>query len=179
MNIFSKLFNSNGKPNLNVLFENENFKKFISKAEDISIGYSEINIFKLENIEKEQIGYSVTENGKSLVGNKSGDWKKNWIVIATDNMDDPIFVDIENPNLPVFISEHGNGEWEQNYIAISIEKFSSILSDLRNLSINRQNPVEIEKNPISETELELFLTKTKNDNNWMDIEYWEIFLEND
>lgn len=179
MNIFSKLFNSNERPNLNVLFENENFKRFISKAEDISIGYSEINIFKLENIEKEQIGYSVTENGKSLVGNKNRDWKKNWIVIGTDNMDDPIFVDIENPNLPVFISEHDNEEWEENYIAISIEKFSSILNDLRNLSINRQNPVEIEKNPISETELELFLTKTKNDNNWMDIEYWEIFLEND
>lgn len=89
MNIFNKLFNSNEKPNLNILFENENFKKFISNAEDISIGYSEINIFKLENIEKEQIGYSVTENGKSLVGNKKGDWKKNWIVIATDNMDDP------------------------------------------------------------------------------------------
>ncbi len=94
-------------------------------------------------------------------------------------MDDPIFVDIENPNLPVFISEHDNGEWEENYIAISIENFSSILNDLRNLSINRQNPVEIEKNPISETELELFLTKTKNNNNWMDIEYWKIFLEND
>jgi hypothetical protein len=179
MNIFSKLFNSNERPNLNVLFENENFKRFISKAEDISIGYRELNIFKLENIEKEQIGYSVTENGKSLVGNKNGDWKKNWIVIATDNMDDPIFVDTENPNLPVFISEHDNGEWEENYIAISIEKFSSILNDLRNLSINRQNPVEIERNPISETELELFLTKTKNDNNWMDIEYWKIFLEND
>lgn len=179
MNIFSKLFNSKEKPNLNVLFENEKFKSFISKAEDISIGYSEINIFKLENIEKEQIGYSVTKNGKSLVGNKKGDWKKNWIVIATDNMDDPIFVDIENPNLPVFISEHGNEEWEKKFIAISIEKFSSILNDLKNLSINRQNPVEIEKNPISETELELFLTKTKNDNNWMDIEYWGTFLEND
>ncbi|WP_269236351.1 hypothetical protein [Flavobacterium flavigenum] len=179
MNIFSKLFNSNEKPNLNILFENENFKKFISKAEDISIGYSEINIFKLESIEKEQIGDSITENGKSLVGNKKGDWKENWIVIANDNMDDPIFVDIENPNLPVFISQHGNGEWEENYIAISIENFLSILNDLRILSINRQNPAEIKKNPISETELELFLTKTKNDNHWMDIEYWALFLEND
>lgn len=90
-----------------------------------------------------------------------------------------IFVDIENPNLPVFISQHGNGEWEENYIAISIENFLSILNDLRILSINRQNPADIEKNPISETELELFLTKTKNDNHWMDIEYWALFLEND
>ena len=179
MNIFSKLFNNNEKPNLNILFENENFKRFISKAEDISIGYSEINIFKLENIEKEQIGYSVSENGKSLTGNKNGDWKKNWVVIATDNMDDPIFVDIENQNLPVFIAEHGNGEWEENYIAISIENFSQILNDLKQLSIKRENPVQIEKNPISESELEMFLSKTKEENKGMDVEYWEIFLEND
>ena len=94
-------------------------------------------------------------------------------------MDDPIFVDIEKPNLPIFISEHGNGEWEESYIAISIENFSQILNDLKQLSIGRENPNKIEKNPISETELENFLSKTKNDNKGMDIEYWEIFLEND
>ena len=38
MSIFSKLFNGNEKPNFNALFENENFKNFISKAEDISLG---------------------------------------------------------------------------------------------------------------------------------------------
>lgn len=179
MSIFSKLFNGNEKPNFNALFENENFKNFISKAEDISLGYSEINIFKSENIEEEQIGYSVSENGKSLTGNKNGDWKKNWVVIATDNMGDPIFVDIENHNLPVFIAEHGNGEWEENYIAISIENFSRILNDLKQLSIKRENPVQIEKNPISETEMEMFLSKTKDENKGMDVEYWEIFLEND
>ena len=179
MSIFSKLFNGNEKPNFNALFENENFQNFISKAEDISLGYGEINIFKLENIEKEQIGYSVSENGKSLTGNKNGDWKKKWVVIATDNMDDPIFVDIENQNLPVFIAEHGNGEWEENYIAISIENFSQILNDLKQLSIKRENPVQIEKNPISETELEIFLSKTKEENKGMDVEYWEILLEND
>ena len=179
MSIFSKLFNGNEKPNLNALFENENFKNFMSKAEDISLGYSEINIFKLENIEKEQIGYSVTENGKSLAGNKNGDWKKNWIVIAKDNLDDPIFVDIENQSLPVFFAEHGNGDWEKNSIAISIENFSQILTDLKKLSIKRENPVNIEKNPIPEAEIEMFLSKTKENNKGMDIEYWEIFLDNE
>ena len=50
---------------------------------------------------------------------------------------------------------------------------------MKHLSIGRENPVKIEKNPISKKELNSFLEKTKNDNNWMDIEYWEIFLEND
>lgn len=177
MSFFSNLFNSNEKQHLNALFQNENFKNFISKAEDVSIGYSEINIFKLENIEKEQIGYSVAEKGKSLIGNNKGEWKKNWIVIATDNMGDPIFVDNEKSNLPVFTAEHGNGAWEENCIANSIENFSRILKDLKQLSIKRENPVQLEKNPISETELELFLSK--NENLGIDIEYWEVFLDND
>ena len=176
MSIFSKLFTSGEMPNLNVLLENKNFKNFISNAENVSIGYSEINIFKLKNIENEQIGYSVTANGKSLVGEKNGDWKKSWIVIATDNMDDPIFVDIDKPNFPVFITEHGNGEWEENYIAISIENFSIILNDLKKLSIKRESPNKLEQNPITETELITFLSKTKEENKYMDVEYWKIFL---
>ncbi len=94
-------------------------------------------------------------------------------------MADPIFVDIEKPNLPVYTAEHGIGEWEEINIAISIENFSQILHDLKKLSIERENPNKIEKNPISVMELESFLSKTKNDNNGMNIEYWEIFLEND
>ena len=173
MSFFSKLFNSNEKPNFNALFMNEDFKNYISKAENISLGFSEINIFKLENIEKEQIGYSVSEKGKSLVGEKSGDWKKSWIVIATDNMGDPIFVDIEKPNFPVFITEHGNGKWEENYLAISIENFSKILNDLKKISIKRENENEIEN------DLEIFLSKTKENNKGMYVEYWEIFVDND
>ena len=179
MSVFSKLFNGSEKPNLNKLLENKNFKRFISNAQNISIGFSEINILKLENIKKGQIGYSLTKNWKSLIGKNNGDWKKNWIVIATDDIDDPIFVDIEKSYLPVYTAEHGNGRWEEINIAISIENFGQILHDLKNLSIERENPNKMDKNPISDLELENFLSKTKNDNKGMNTEYWETFLEND
>ena len=181
MTFFSKLFRNNidNKTELNLLLNNESFKKFLHETEDISIGYNEINFFKADNLENAQIGYSIDEKGKSLIGKNIGDWKKNWIVIATDNLGDPIFVDCGNSSLPVFTSQHGQGDWEETYVAISLDKFIGILKDLKHLSIGRENPVKIEKNPISKKELNSFLEKTKNDNNWMDIEYWEIFLEND
>ena len=92
---------------------------------------------------------------------------------------DPIFIDFEKPNLPVFTSEHGEGNWEESYIAISLENFTEILKDLKKLSINRENPVDIEKNPISKDEINTFLTKTHVENKYMDVWYWKLFTEND
>lgn len=181
MKFFSKLFgkNINNKPELNLLLNNESFKKFLDETEDISIGYNEINFFNADNLEKAQIGYSIDEKGNSLIGKNSGDWKKNWIVIATDSLGDPIFIDSENLSLPVFNSQHGQGEWQETYIAISLDSFSKILKNLKDLSIGRENPVKIEKKPILKIELDSFLEKTKNDNNKMDVGFWEFFLEND
>src|SRR6476619_1827497 len=104
MALFDRLFSrkENDKINLSLLLGNEIIRKFISEIDDISIGYSEINFFKAEDFENAQIGYSISENGKSLIGNATGDWKKNWIVIATDNLGDPIFVDYEDENLSVY-----------------------------------------------------------------------------
>ena len=181
MTFLNKLFGSgkNEKPDFSILLNNKKFENFINELEDISIGYSDLNFFKFDNIEKEQIGYSFGENGKSFVGNENGDWKKSWFVIGTDGLDDPIFIDFEKPNFPVFISEHGEGSWEESYIAISLENFTEILKDLKKLSINRENPVDIEKNPIPKDEINAFLNKTYIENKYMDVWYWKLFLEND
>jgi hypothetical protein len=76
MTFFNKLFGSgkSEKPDFSLLLNNKKFENFINETEDISLGYSELNFFKFDNIEKEQIGYSFGENGKSFVGNENGDW---------------------------------------------------------------------------------------------------------
>ena len=61
----------------------------------------------------------------------------------------------------------------------SCEIFKEILSDLKRLSIGRDNPIQIEKNPITEIELNNFLAKCKTKNTEIDIWFWEDFLEND
>ena len=85
MGIFDKLFNRNKDENttLNDLLLNKSFKNFITEAENISIGYSELNFLKADNIKSGQIGFSIDKSGKPLISKKPGDWKKNWIVIAT------------------------------------------------------------------------------------------------
>lgn len=142
----------------------------MSKAENTSIGYSEIRFFKIKNMKEKQITHLKT---------KSRGWERNWIVIGVDYMGDFFFVDTESPNLPVFISGNENVEWKKYEIATSLENFSRILSDLKKISLNRENPNLINQNPISESELEQFFLKIKSENNRVDIEYWEVFLEKD
>lgn len=93
MSIFNILFQRTKMPNLKLLLNNESFKNFLSKAENISIGYSELKIFSMENIHKVQ---------KAHQNRKNKGWKKNWIIIGTDYLDDFLFVDCKNLNLLYF-----------------------------------------------------------------------------
>ncbi|MGG0203185.1 hypothetical protein [Bacillus mycoides] len=72
-----------------------------------------IELFNSEEIEEGQLGYSFDDEGQSLVGNEEGDWKDGWIVIGIDSyLGDPIFVDSNNENCPVYTAMHGEGDWE-------------------------------------------------------------------
>ena len=179
MSIFSIFTDTIQTPDLSELLRNEKFNNFISNAEDISIGYSELKIFKAYNIQYEQITIHDAKAKRFSIGNKLGDWKKSWVVIGVDFLGDLLFVDSEIQNSPVFVSECRNGMCKKSIIANSIENFNQILIDLKNLSKGRENPKLIEKNPISDTELEIVLSKIKAENNGIDFEYWEIFLEKD
>ncbi|MCU5663770.1 hypothetical protein AB3U43_28785 [Bacillus cereus] len=81
-----------------------------------------IELFNSEEIEEGQLGYSFDEEGQSLVGNEEGDWKEGWIVIGIDSyLGDPIFVDSNDENCPVYKAMHGEGDWELECIAKRIE----------------------------------------------------------
>ncbi|MFV5912317.1 hypothetical protein [Bacillus cereus] len=72
-----------------------------------------IELFNSEEIEEGQLGYSFDEEG---------DWKEGWIVIGIDSyLGDPIFVDSNDENCPVYTAMHGEGEWELECIAERIE----------------------------------------------------------
>ena len=159
--------------------EIEKIKYFLQEIDDISIGFSEINFFTADNLDKEQVGYSFDPNGNSLITGQSGDWKDGWIVVGNDDLGDPLFIDSFDSNLPVFTSQHGQGVWDAKLIANSLDKFKVILVDLRKLSVERESPSEIEENPISKTDLDRFFNKIKSDNSGLDILWWEVFLEND
>lgn len=157
----------------------DKIKIFLSETKDISLGYSEINFIQPDNLDEEQIGYSIDTNGNSLVTGNDGDWQQEWLVIATDHIGDPIIVDVSTSDLTILSAEHGEGDWQPLVIADSLEKFKNILSNLDNISKDRTNPVELENNPIADKEKQYILTQIEEQNPNADLSYWETFFEND
>ena len=142
------------------------------------MGYSEIIFFSIDDLDKEQVGYRIDSKGKSLMGNNAGDWRDTWVIFGVDRMlGNPIFIDISTQSIMTAV--HGEGVWEPIIIADSVDTFRRIIQNLKQLSINRETPVEIEKKPIRKEESEQFLSQTRAANPKADISYWECFLENE
>jgi hypothetical protein len=85
----------------------DKIKQFLTNISDISLGYNEINFFDPLKLRDEQVGFSYNTEGNTLVTGNEGDWKEEWIVIANDEMGDPIIVDTSTPQLTVLNASHG------------------------------------------------------------------------
>jgi hypothetical protein len=157
----------------------DKIKNFLSDTRDLSIGDNEINFIQPDDLDKEQVGYSVDPNGNSLVTGNDGDWQEEWLVIATDQLGEPIIVDIGSPNLTVLSAAYGEGTWEPFVIADSLDNFKNIISSLADISKNRTNPVNLENNPITDKERQNVLTKIEHQNPDTELLYWENIFEND
>ena len=58
-----------------------------------------------------QAGYHVRQHTESM-GMPGVDWQPQWFVIGMETLiGDPVFVDLDDPNLPVFTAMHGMGSW--------------------------------------------------------------------
>lgn len=153
-------------------------KKILEKVPDISLGYSEINFLRSDELEEGQEGYSFDSSGKSLITGKDGDWEEGWVVIASDNVGDPIFVDTAVSFLPVFSAIHGQGTWDPFIIADSLDRFIDVISILARVSENRTYPVDIENNPIDNHERKAVIKEIRKLIPHSEVEYWEAFLDN-
>ncbi|WP_276501585.1 hypothetical protein [Terrimonas pollutisoli] len=157
----------------------EKIKWFLSGIADVSLGYNEINFFQADTLEDEQVGYSFDTAGKSLTTGQEGDWQKEWIAIASDQMGDPFIVDTSSTNLRVLSAAHGEGAWEPFIVADNLGSFKSIISILNDVSKKRTNPVDLEKNPITEKERQNALREIEQQNPDSELWFWENYLEND
>jgi hypothetical protein len=84
----------------------------------------DIILYSNESSVKEQIGYSVKPNGDSLYGFEEGDWQEGWYVIGRESQcGDPIFIDLNDPDIPVYTAMHGAGIWNEELLASSYKEF--------------------------------------------------------
>lgn len=146
---------------------------------EVSLGYQTVILFPPDKIKEEQLGYSVGQAGEDFTGEQDGDWKKSWLVIARDDsVGDPIFIDLQLTDFPVFTAMHGAGEWKPVKIASSFTNFVLALEEIKRISHGRTSPVELERNPISDAERKQALDRILEINKDIDLEFWELwFLE--
>lgn len=91
--------------------------------DEISYGVGGIELYPVHEIESAQIGYSVDPSGMSLAGDGEGDWRDEWIVIGHETgCGDPVILSTDPP-YPVFTAMHGQGAWEVDLVAPSLEQF--------------------------------------------------------
>lgn len=174
MSFFTKLLGNEPQPetDLSTLLANENFTAFLNQVEDISIGNSELRFVKATSIEEVQLDYRKCPHGQSFTGKKPGDWKKNWIVIAKDDLGEPIFVDCAHCDLPVYTAPDWETHWKEIRIASSLGNFKQILEEILKLKTSNED------SPIEEAKVDDFLEKIKAGNKRIDLEFWEDFLLN-
>lgn len=147
-------------------------KEFLSTTKNVSIGQNEIKFLAADRLEEGQTGYSIDKQKNSLVTGKPGAWRKEWMVIGTDALEDPIIVDLRTEDLEVMTAEHGDGAWEPYVIADSLENFGQIVEALRKISEGRTTLDLLEENPLSSDEREQFMSEVEENNPESETGYW-------
>jgi len=145
---------------------------------DVSFDVGGLELFPVSALEDAQVGYSRTSDGKSLVGTESGFWQANWVVICHELCcGDPIFVDLNAPNNPVFTAMHGEGSWSPQQIAISIEAFAACFREFAIIAELRGSPVAAQEHPVEDAERAAFLSRIKELNRGsISTDFWEVLI---
>nr|WP_319394728.1 hypothetical protein [uncultured Desulfobacter sp.] len=114
------------------------------------------------------------------MGKEQGDWLSPWAVIGRDSsFGDPIFIDSSNSNFPVYTAAHGEGIWSPELISGTYADFLLVIEKLETLAANRRNPVEMQKNPMTQEEYDSFINFVSANAELTDTAYWEILVADD
>lgn len=149
--------------------------------DDVEYGVGGIRLLQPNELPDGQVGYAVTEDGESLSGTASGDWKPDWVVIGNETAcGDPIFVSDVAPH-PVFSAMHGEGSWEARFVAPSLGIFAKCLIAFRTFASGRGNPVQLEANAPSVEQQTEFLKAIKGLTvaNLELLDFWAVQIEVD
>ena len=148
-------------------------KAFLERVEDVSLGYLDLTFIKEVDLEQTQKNYQIIRKGEET---DNDSWEKEWLIIALDSLGDQIVIDKSTSELEVCLASYEEDCWDLFSLASNLSNFEKILNLLTELSINRQQPVEIENNPLTEKDIKNFITKVEKINggcSW----YWENFVE--
>jgi hypothetical protein len=145
----------------------------------VSFGCTTIRIYRPSELASGQVGYSISPTGEVLSGDNNGDWRRSWLAVGYDETcGDPIFIDRAEEGYPVYTAATGNGCWNHQRIAVSLAAFAQALSAVAAAAQGRENPVALEKHPLTQQEKEAALATIRRHNPKLDLGFWEGLLTN-
>jgi hypothetical protein len=151
--------------------------KLLTELAPLEVPYAAggLKLFNLNELEQRQIGYSIGADGQTLCSPEKGSWLPGWIVIGYDTgLGDPIFIDSETSELPVFTAMEGEGSWDPKPAAFSLDAFTQCWSEFARIAKGRSNPIEEEANPLSEAERNSYLARIREiTGSPVQAEFWE------
>jgi hypothetical protein len=102
----------------------ELLREALSEApETLQVGDGVVRLASPDALGELQLGFGVGPDGDDLSGEQSGDWRASWIVIGIEeDLAGPFFVDLAEPDMPVFTAMHGAGRWDPQPVAPSLQK---------------------------------------------------------
>jgi hypothetical protein len=113
------------------------FRAFLLAADPVDVEtvtpVEKIKLLAADKLRAGQVGYSVAEDGTSLVTGKEGDWKKSWVVIGESTLfGDPYFLDVAKldaeGDCPVYAAQKTEkGTWKVTLAASSFASFLQII----------------------------------------------------
>lgn len=155
-------------------------KKYIRLRESLDfnsvfLGCTEINLFKVEELNEAQLGYRVDFKGNSLINEEGRNWKKTWLVIGYESCcGDPIFIDYGNKNFPVYTAMAGEGEWDGILIGDTFKGFIKSLKDVKGLF---ELILKAEEGFVAENDKKKVLEEIKTYHKESDISFWEDWID--
>lgn len=138
----------------------------------VTLGYTTVHLYPASALREAQSGYGVTP------GEEDPDWEESWLVIGMEDCTgDPIFVDIEDEDFPVYTCAPDMSEWTPELIANSFQNFIEILDRIRLVARGRENPEALAAKPLTEEECDGILDFIRQNNPDVSLSFWEVLLE--
>lgn len=149
----------------------------LKEKQEVTFGYTGIELVPQQKLSEAQVGYSSDKNGEYCCGISEGDWRREWIVIGRElSCGDPIFIDSNAPDIPVYTAVHGVGGWHPNLISKSYSGFMEILKNFKSVAKGREFPTALESNPMTQTEFDSFLEFARTKGELEDTFFWGLMV---
>ena len=138
--------------------------------------FIDISIYGPDELEREQIGYSVDTEGNRLASDEEGAWQPGWIVIGcVDLTGDPVIVDTCEAGQPVACLMHGMEEWGAgSYIAGSMGQCKDAIAKIR-LLMTDKNP-ERTNLPVACADLDAVVAEIAAADEYAHADAWKALL---